>query len=146
MHRDPRSQEPEIPRGFVVVAHLQPGGRGKAQVNRPKMALGSLKDGAVRLAHADKVLGLTEGIESGLSAMQLFEIPVWAALSCGRFTSVAIPHGVIELQIFADNDGAGREAADRAARYFAKLGKRVFVRFSAAQFGDWNDALREIGS
>jgi hypothetical protein len=123
---------------------LQAGGCGKAQVNRQKMALGKLDDGAVRLASAEKALGLAEGIETGLSAMQLFEIPVWAALSCGRFASVAIPDDVVELQIFADNGAEGLEAADRAARHFASLGKRVFVRPPHPRFGDWNDALRKI--
>jgi phage/plasmid primase-like uncharacterized protein len=134
--------------GKVIAVHrtfLQPGGRGKAQVNRPKMVLGTLDDGAVRLAPAEKALGLAEGIETALSAMQLFEIPVWAALSCGRFASVAIPDDVVELQIFADNGAEGLEAADRAARHFASLGKRVFVRPPHPRFSDWNDALREIG-
>ncbi len=82
---------------------------------------------------------------TALAAKQLFEIPVWAALGCGRFTSVAIPDDVIELQIFADNGEKGLEAADRAARHFASLGKRVFVRPPHPRFGDWNDALRKIG-
>ncbi len=44
------------------------------------MALGSIGNGAVRLGRAGKALGLAEGIETGLSAQQLFEVPVWAAL------------------------------------------------------------------
>jgi hypothetical protein len=138
----------QAPNGKVIAIHrtfLQPGGRGKAQVRNPKKTLGKLDDGAVRLAPAEKALGLAEGIETALSAMQLFEIPVWAALSCGRFASVAIPDDVVELQIFADNGAEGLEAADRAARHFASLGKRVFVRPPHPRFGDWNDALRKIG-
>jgi hypothetical protein len=138
-------QEPDGKVIAVLRTFLLPDGRGKARVNRPKMALGRLEDGAIRLAPAEKALGLAEGIETALSAMQLFEIPVWVALSCGRFASVAIPDDVVELQIFADNGAKGLEAADRAARHFASLGKRVFVRRPHPRFGDWNDALRKIG-
>ena len=134
----------QAPDGQVIAIHrtyLQPDGRGKAVVNEPKKALGKLDDGAVRLAPAEKALGLAEGIETGLSAQQLFEIPVWAALSCGRFTSVAIPDDVIELQIFADRGDEGEEAAQRGARHFLALGKRVAIRRPPQGCGDWNDAL-----
>lgn len=134
----------QAPNGEVIAIHrtyLQPGGHGKAQINQPKMALGALDDGAVRLAPAEKVLGLAEGIETSLSAQQLFEIPVWATLSCGRFANVAISADVIELQIFADNGGPGRDAARKAAKHWAAAGKRVVIRRPPDPFSDWNDAL-----
>jgi DNA primase len=121
--------------------YLLPDGRDKAQVNKPKKALGPLGDGAVRLAPARKVLGMAEGIETALSAMQLFEIPVWAALSCSRFASVAIPDNVIEVQIFADNGAPGKGAAGRACDAFTAAGKRVAIRRPPEFFSDWNDAL-----
>ncbi len=67
---------------FIAVhrTYLKLDGSGKAAVSAPKMALGSLQDGAVRLGRAGKVLGLAEGIETALSAQQLFELPVWAVL------------------------------------------------------------------
>ena len=50
-----------------------------AGFERPKRALGSLGCGAVRVAPPEQGrLGLAEGIESALSAMQLFGIPCWA--------------------------------------------------------------------
>jgi hypothetical protein len=61
--------------GKFVAIHrtfLKLNGGGKAAVSDPKMALGALQDGAVRLGRADKVLGLAEGIETALSAQQLF--------------------------------------------------------------------------
>ncbi len=130
--------------GTTIAIHrtyLLPGGRGKAQVNRPKMALGKLDDGAVRLAPAEKALGLAEGIETALSAMQLFEIPVWAVLSCGRFASVTIPDDVIEVQLFADRGDEGEQAAQQAKDHFLNTGKRVAIRRPPQDCGDWNDAL-----
>ena len=121
--------------------YLLPDGRGKAQVNKPKKARGLLVDGAVRLAPARKSLGLAEGIETALSTMQLFEIPVWAALSCGRFTSVAMPDDVIEVQIFADNGAPGVEAAAMAREAFTATGRRVAIRRPPEAFSDWNDAM-----
>ena len=94
----------------------------------------------MRLARAGKVLGLSEGIESALSAMQLFDIPVWAALG-SRLAAVALPHEVIEVQIFGDNGDAGRLAAEKAAEAFTKEGRRAALRYPPPAFGDWNDAL-----
>nr|WP_239017840.1 toprim domain-containing protein [Sphingomonas aracearum] len=84
-----------------------------AGFERPKRALGRLSCGAVRLAPpAAGRLGLAEGIESALSAMQLFGIPCWATLGNERFGLVAIPESVRELHLFIDNDPGG-ELADR---------------------------------
>jgi len=130
--------------GEVIAVHrtyLQSDGHGKALVSNPKMALGSLAYGAVRLAPPERALGLAEGIETGLSAQQLFEIPVWAVLSCGRFATLAIPAEVIEVQIFADNGDAGRAAARKAAEHWTARGKRVVIRRPPDPFSDWNDAL-----
>jgi hypothetical protein len=115
-------------------------GSGKAAVISPKMALGSLQDGAVRLGRAGKVLGLAEGIETGLSAQQLFELPVWACLG-SRFDRVTIPASVIEVQIFADNGEPGQEAAAKARDVFTKGGKRVAIRRPPESFDDWNEIL-----
>ncbi len=129
--------------GKLVAIHrtfLKHNGGGKAAVSDPKMALGSLEDGAVRLGRADKVLGLAEGIETALSAQQLFDISVWACLG-SRFDRVTIPAGVLEVQIFADNGAPGIEAAAKASDVFTKAGKRVAIRRPPENFGDWNDAL-----
>ena len=40
--------------------------------------------GAVRLANSAETMGIAEGIETALSAMQLFEVPVWAACDAGK--------------------------------------------------------------
>jgi hypothetical protein len=118
-------------------------GDGKAPVNEPKMALGPLGAGAVRLAPAQPALGLAEGIETALSAMQLFEIPVWAALG-SRMDSVELPEEVVEVHVFGDNGKRGHDAAEKAAEKFTGQGRRVVLRFPPEPFGDWNDALQAL--
>ncbi len=99
---------------------------GKATLSAPKMALGPLGAGAVRLAKAGRVLGLAEGIEDGLAAMQLCDLPCWASLGGARLARVDLPGEVREVQIFADGDDAGREAAESVSRprpTFSRPGK-----------------------
>lgn len=135
----------QAPDRRVIAVHrtfLRLDGRGKAQVEKPKMALGSLGNGAVRLGHARPALGIAEGIETALSASQIFYIPVWAALSVGRLPSIWLPPDVIEVQVFGDNGERGREGAEKARQAFNEQGRRVVLRFPPAGFGDWNDFLR----
>ncbi len=91
-----------------------------AGFERPKRALGSLGCGAVRLAPpVQGRLGLAEGIESALSAIQLFGIPCWATLGNERFGLVAIPESARELYLFIDNDAGGALAEERARKAYA---------------------------
>ena len=107
----------------------------------PKMTLGTMRDGAVCLAPAGPVLGVAEGIETGLSAMQIFDVPVWCSLSASRLDRLWLPSEAREVHLFADNGTAGHEAAGRAAKAYQAQGGRVVVRFPPEQFEDWNDAL-----
>ncbi len=125
---------------------LRMDGRGKANVTQPKMTLGAMRDGAVRLGPAGPVLGIAEGIETGLSAMQLFDVPVWCSLSCSRLDRLGLPPEALEIHLFADNGTPGHEAAERAARVYQAQGRRVVVRFPPERFGDWNDAMSAGGA
>jgi hypothetical protein len=98
-----------------------------------------LGNGAVRLGKAEDILGLAEGVETALSAMQLTGIPCWACLGAPRMPKVAIPESVRELHIFGDDDGPGREAAEKTAEIHAD--RKVVLRFPPKGFPDWNDAL-----
>jgi len=75
--------------------------------------------------------------------MQLFEIPVWAALG-SRLDRIVVPDNVIEVQIFGDSGEPGHEAAEKAAEKFTSQGRRVVFRFPPKSFGDWNDALQAL--
>ncbi len=84
---------------------------------------------------------LAEGIETGLSAMQLFDMPVWCSLSNTRLDRLELPSETLEVHIFGDNGTPGHEGAERAAKAYQGQGRRVVVRFPPERFGDFNDLL-----
>jgi putative DNA primase/helicase len=114
-----------------------------AGFERPKRALGSLGFGAVRVAPpVQGRLGLAEGIESALAAMQLFGIPCWATLGNERFGLVSIPESVRELFLFIDNDTGGAHAEERALKAYAAPDRVIHSRAPASPGFDWNDELK----
>jgi putative DNA primase/helicase len=103
--------------------------------------VGALGQGAVRLAAATETLGLAEGVETALAAMQIHRVPVWATLGATRMGSIILPDTVRELIIFGDNGGPGRDAAEHAMKAHASDGRRVAPCFPPIQFKDWAEVL-----
>ncbi|MBB12280.1 MAG: hypothetical protein CMN70_05530 [Sphingomonadaceae bacterium] len=115
----------------------------KAAFERPKRALGSLGEAAVRLfAPADGKLGLAEGIESAMSAYALTGIPAWATLGNERFGLISIPESVTELHLFVDHDDGGHLAVERGLSAYARKGRTIHVRTPFVRGTDWNDELQ----
>ncbi len=114
----------------------------KAQGKR--LTTGNLGAGAVRLGAVARSMGLAEGVESALSAMQLTGMTVWASLGASRLHSVELPAEVEEVHVFVDNDEPGRTAAKRAADVHTSNGRRVYLRSPPDECGDWNDFLNLI--
>lgn len=113
-----------------------------AGFDHPKRSLGSPGSGAVRLAFPrGGRLGLAEGVETALSAMQLFGIPCWATLGNERFGLVTIPESVRELHLFVDNDAGGRLADERAREAYEREWRRIITRPPERPGDDWNDVL-----
>lgn len=124
--------------------YLLPDGSGKARVSSPKMALGRLTGGAVRLAQAKDRVWLTEGIEDGLSLVQMFGEPAWAVLGTSGFRNVDLPERIRAVVLAPDNDPAGQGVIDQAATRLAGQGREV--RIARPPKGrDWNDLLFEYG-
>jgi putative DNA primase/helicase len=126
----------------VQITYLDPRGHKKAQVSTPRRTIGKMHDGAVRLGPAGDVLGLAEGVETALAAMQLSGVPCWACLGSQRMARVTILDCVRELHIFGDNDEPGRIAAEQAAKAHAH--RRVVVRFPPDGFGDYADVAADM--
>jgi len=108
-----------------------------------KKTVGVMGQAAVRLSAPGPVLGLAEGIESALSAAQLFSLPVWAACGASRLGSVHVPDVVREIIIFGDDGAAGHDAAMKAVRAYRTQGMRASAEFPPPGARDWNDFLRE---
>jgi putative DNA primase/helicase len=122
--------------------YLRPDGSGKADVEKhqQKMTLGTMIGGAVRLACARETMGIAEGIETALSAMEMSGLPVWAA--CGsRLPDIALPPVVKRVVIFADNGEAGIEAAEKAKAALFAQNRCVAIRYPTIG-KDWNDEIR----
>ena len=111
-----------------------------ATLDPARCALGRLGSGAVRLQPAGEVLGLAEGIETALSAAQLFGVPCWATLGTERFRHVAIPASVSTLLLFLDQDAGGRRA-EMLTRARPTRPAHVEARFPQRAGDDWNDVL-----
>jgi hypothetical protein len=115
-------------------------GSGKASVDPQKMMLGPCRGGVVRLAGAEDVLMVGEGIETCLAAMQARGLPAWAALSTSGLLALDLPSDVREVIVLADGDAAGEEAARGAALRWKREGRRARIAHSPKGL-DFNDML-----
>jgi|SRR5579872_7265543 len=138
------------PDSKVVAVHRTFLGDGphKAKIEPCRMTLGPIAGGAVRLAPASDVVGVAEGIETALSAMQMSGIPVWAALSAGgieRLVLPAMPQARTVI-VFADHDRRGIDGAEYAAARWRGEGREVRIELPTKPGTDFNDILRtQIG-
>ena len=121
-------------------------GRGKAAVPKPKLSLGRVRGCAIRLGELDGTGAVTicEGPEDGLSLSAMLGRPVWIAAGASFLPAMQFPPEVQSVLIAADNDPAGRDAADKAARGFAARGLAVRILRPLAGCKDFNDELRAV--
>jgi putative DNA primase/helicase len=137
--------------GELIGVHktfLRPDGLGKADLLKKdqRETCGPRKGGAVRLAEyeAGGPLLVGEGLESTLSAMQLFELPGWAALCADGIEALELPHDAIEVVIAGDRDtnGVGQRAALVARERGEREGRRVEILTPPVAGADFNDVLQ----
>lgn len=119
---------------------LAPDGSGKAAISASKRSLGPVGLGCVKLGASSAILGVAEGVETALSAMELFRLPVWCALG-SNLARIELPKPVRQVVIFADRGRVGELAAWKARQVYRSQGRKVAVRFP--EIGDdFNDELR----
>jgi putative DNA primase/helicase len=123
----------------VQVTLLSKHGAAKAALPTPRRVIGLLLGGAVRLDDATDAdtLAVGEGVETMLSAADLFGAPAWAALSAHNLSLFEPPPWLRTLVVAVDNDDAGRAAA-AALKERAAHGRAVAVRNPDAPHNDWN--------
>jgi len=123
----------------------------KADIPSPRKMMSPkkpLKGSAVRLfdphnaMFESDTLGIAEGIESAMSATQMYSIATWACLSTSLMEAFEPPNnGIKKIVIFADNDAnfAGHKAAYSLAHKLYLNDYLVEVRIP--RLGDFNDDL-----
>jgi hypothetical protein len=117
---------------------------GKAPVDTPRRAMGSLLGHAVRFGAVGDVLAAGEGIETMLSLRcALPAMPMAAALSANHLAALLLPLTLRRLYIARDADAAGDMA-------FAALTERAEAAGIEAlalspRMGDFNEDLRALG-
>ena len=112
-----------------------------------KLWPGKVPDGgAVRLAPSAETMGIAEGIETAMSAMQVFDVPVWSALNSGNLFKWQPPANVRNVLIFGDADEGfdGQTKAYALAHRLKLSGLNVEVRMPDFIGTDWNDYLQSI--
>ena len=121
---------------------VKPDGSAKAEIDAPRMSLGSIAGGAVRLSEVvGEELVLCEGIEDGLALFKATSRAVWATLGTSNLAKVKVPTRVHRLIIARDNDPMGIEAAQNAARDFFLRGFSVMIIAPPPTCKDFNEAL-----
>jgi len=130
----------------VHCTYLRFDGRGKATVTPDKKSFGPVGGAAARLSmgRMDGWLVVGEGIESTLSAMQLWHCKSgWAALSATGLRNLVLPPEAQRLVIAVDNDlnGVGQAAARDAACIWQREGRTVRVALPPTPNSDFNDIL-----
>ena len=144
------------PNGQLVTLHRTylMGNGFKAKVPSPKKLM-SVPDGktingaSIRLAPAQEVLAIAEGVETALSVMRLTGLPCWSVISANGMRSFQAPQGVKEVHIFADLDisGEGRRAANDLHARLTEEGIKSVIHMpdlpipANAKGIDFNDVL-----
>jgi putative DNA primase/helicase len=131
-------------RGELVTVHVTYFENGRKVAGRtPRKILSPTRghDGcAVRLVPCEgSVLGVAEGIETALAAMQMLQVPVWACLNTSLLSTFEPPAGIDRLLVCADRDTAGLTAAWKLRD---RLGLDMDLRLPRR--GDWAEDLEGI--
>jgi hypothetical protein len=120
-------------------------GSGKADLSPVRKSLGPITRHAVHLGHPSSRLIVGEGIETTLSALQMWgpSFDAWATLSTSGMAALIVADTVTEVIIAADNDPPGHKAAaslrDRLLR--ENPVRHVTVYSPRDGLNDFNDAL-----
>lgn len=124
--------------------YLRCDGRGKADLPKPKLSLGKVAGGAIRLGDLEDAGTVTvcEGPEDGLTLLEMLGPPVWVAAGASMLPAIMFPPEVRSVVIGADNDDAGDAAARKAAHAFGLRGLSVRIIHPLPGFKDFNDELR----
>lgn len=117
---------------------------GKAKVSKPKLSLGRVSGGSIRLAPCAAMLTVCEGLEDGLSLQQELGRAVWVAAGASMMPNMRFPAGVRDVVIGADGDEAGEREARKAAAAFTERGIKSRIIRPLEGFKDFNAELQGL--
>lgn len=100
----------------------------------------------MRLGQPDGIMVIGEGIETVLSAMQLWGLPGLSALSASGLAKLCVDELPSRMVLAADRDPAGLRAAADLRQRLAARGKHTRVLIPDAGMNDFNDLLRFMPS
>jgi hypothetical protein len=138
----------------VHMTYLKLDGGGKADLSPKDLqreCRGVIGGGAIRLMNHDPGVELVvaEGVETALSAAEIFSLPAWTMGSAGGLKTVELPPEARRVLIAADHDEAGRQCALAARDRWAAEGRAVRVKVPPVPGHDFNDVLlgrrRDVG-
>jgi len=117
----------------------------KLDVAKPKLSLGRVCGGSIRMAPATDEVALTEGAEDALSLQRMSGVPTWAAAGAGMMPSVSLPDSIHSVIIGADADEAGERSAQAAGNVFAEQGRWARIIRPKSGHKDFNAELMAAG-
>ena len=123
-------------------------GGDKHPLVRHWRSLGQIRGCAIMLSPLGTIKGplhVCEGLEDGLSALQLGYRPVWAVMGTSGIRRFPVLPFVNKLNVLADNDarsGAGLKAALKAIERYGKTGLAAGYRMPSCK--DLNELLQHL--
>lgn len=123
----------------------------KAPVSTPKKLMKTcqpMQGASIKLGEPcngypkDIFLGIAEGIETALSASQIFDVPVWSCVSAGGVKTFELPTEVTHITFYSDNDEAGLTASKTAGKRLMGQGINCTLTHPL-DTKDWNDELKK---
>jgi phage/plasmid primase-like uncharacterized protein len=146
--------------GDIITLHrtyLEPSGcKAEVRSARKMMAIPANKKvtgAAIQLGGfpADGVLGVSEGLETAMSIMKVYQIPTWSLVNTTLLENFIPPEGLKTLLIWADKDKkqGGQSAAQALHEALQPTGIDVHIllpqRPVIGKSVDWNDILVKEG-
>lgn len=98
--------------------------------DRGKLSLGPARRTVVRLSADEDValgLGLSEGVEDAIAALNDGWRPIWSTAGTGNLRSFPVLGGIEAITVFADHDGPGVGAAQALVRRWCTAGRQAGV-------------------
>lgn len=149
--RDDGTEGPRIP---AMIAAVQDVGGGLVGIHRtfldregrkhrwgePRLALGRVRGGAVRLGPVRPAIMLCVGIEDGLALRLMFPgATVWAATGDANLPAVILPDVVRHVTVCGDEDASGHAAVAAARKAFEARGVGTTELFPHAGAKDFSE-------